>query len=257
MDVSATGAGLPNLDSQSIKALADTLTTAAKLPALSSSTASPPQDSVASSLGNLATPSIQRLLEAVDTLLSQAGLQSVGSAHGSHAAIEARSSAEKSVAQAALLIAASPAGHNRPIPDGLNPHAVLTLANQFIESGQVPGYLRAAELGRVVISWYEGPFPGSMTPPVSPSNRGRAGHAGQSSDGFFAKLKNLWRRAPLLILLIAWLLAGLIPGLIVRMVDVPAFETALPFDIWALGFLVLVAVQFILTIRRSAFRRRY
>ena len=52
---------------------------------------------------------------------------------------------------------------------------------------------------------------------------------------------SLWRRAPLLALLIAWMLLGL--------VVVP-----LSAEFWALGFLALIGFQFVVTIRNRARR---
>jgi hypothetical protein len=58
----------------------------------------------------------------------------------------------------------------------------------------------------------------------------------------------LWRRAPVLVLLIGWLLAGSIVAILSR-------ESSPILTTWALGFPALVALQFILTIR-GVFRRR-
>ena len=52
----------------------------------------------------------------------------------------------------------------------------------------------------------------------------------------------LWRRAPMLVLLSGWLLLGVVP---------------IPFDasLWGIGFLVLVAIQFVIAIRNWPPRR--
>jgi hypothetical protein len=156
---------------------------------------------------------------------------------------DARYAAERSVIKAAHAI--NTAGDRSwAIPAGPDPRNVLALANQFIETGQVANYLRAEELGKLVVSWYDGPLsavPLAAEQSLSPRSRDA--------------LKKLWRRAPLLALLLGWLVTGVAAGVFLRVLSVPFYRTALPFDIWGVGFLVLVCVQFVVTIR-GALRRR-
>ena len=52
----------------------------------------------------------------------------------------------------------------------------------------------------------------------------------------------------MLILLTAWLVAGLAAALWLRL-GATAYETGLVLDVWAMGFLALVVIQFVTTIR--------
>ncbi len=128
---------------------------------------------------------------------------------------EARLDARKTLAIAAPLAALPRMPNETP--------AVLALANQFIETGQYINYVRAGQLGRVVISWSE-------------AESGPEDHAEQNVTHAIRRVAALWTRAPLLVLLMAWLLFGIV---------------LLPLDaeLWAVGFLTLVLLQFVLTLR--------
>jgi hypothetical protein len=78
--------------------------------------------------------------------------------------------------------------------------------------------------------------------------RGWIGFLKQARPPFRA----LWRRAPLLILLLAWLGIGLLFGLIslvARNLVLPAAVIDGGFEVWGLGFLVLVILGFYSRIR--------
>lgn len=100
--------------------------------------------------------------------------------------------------------------------------SVIALAARLIETGQLAGYVRASELCRRL----ERPV---NTRPIQASRKVAVLAAG------------LWRRTPLLVLLIAWLSAGLASLLIVRS------EAAAM--MWGIGFLALVIIQFLVTTR--------
>jgi hypothetical protein len=221
-------------------------------------------DSVSPSLRELMLPAIQQLLQIVEDRLFPAGLQHTDSirtpghpaAEGSYVhpsqalaqsldslAPDARDSATRSVAKAAHAI--EMAGNRGPrMADNPDPRTILALANQFIETGQTPNYLRAAELGRVVLSWYEGPFPRPVGPGTELAGRDRERHLRWRET-----LRKIWLRAPLLILLAGWLLSGAVAGLLLRALSVPASETTGAFNVWAIGFLALVVFQFVVAVR--------
>lgn len=157
---------------------------------------------------------------------------------------EARDIAEKLVTKAAHTIETASV-HSQRIPADLDPRAVITIANQFIATGQLPNYLRAAELGREVLSWYA---EASSAQAVSLSR------PPSLTKQFHTIVARMWRRAPLLVLLTGWLLAGSIAGLVARIISVPDYKTAPAFEVWAVGFLALIVFQFVATIR-GAFRR--
>jgi hypothetical protein len=159
--------------------------------------------------------------------------------------LAARDSAEKLVARGAHMIEMGGL-HSRRIPDGLDPRAVIALANQFIATGQLPNYLRAAEMGRMVIAWSDEVSRGSVGFAARAAARYRRRSLGMRLYGLLARL---WRRTPLLVLLTGWLLSGVFAGLLMKMMDWPDYRTALPFKIWAIGFLALVVLQFVISVR--------
>ena len=243
MHVGAAGGGLPNLDPVLTKALTDALLDATAPLTLSSSPHTHAKaDSVSDSLAELSTPAMVHLLQVVEDRLhihlSKASGENAGSVTP-----DARGAAERSVSKAAHAIETS-VERSRAIPDNLDPRMVLALANQFIEVGSVANYFRAEELGRTVVSWYDGPLPlVAFVPEASPSPRVQRA------------LQKLWRRAPLAVLFLGWLVAGIVGGVFLRLLSVPAYSTAVPFDIWGLGFLLLVVLQFVVTVRGALLRR--
>ncbi|MDP9172099.1 MAG: hypothetical protein M3N54_15885, partial [Acidobacteriota bacterium] len=162
MNVSAAGAGLPGLDPQALRVLTAALANmGAPLPGLIPSS---PEDEVSPSLAELAAPPMQLLLHVVDAMVSQAVVlhaappqalyQTATASYGPDpVTLTARNSAEKFVAKAAHIIETAE-GRTSRVPDNVDPRTVVALANQFIQTGQFPNYLRAAELGRMVVSWY-------------------------------------------------------------------------------------------------------
>ena len=107
--------------------------------------------------------------------------------------------------------------------------SVIATGERFLESGTLLNYVRATELGQSVLTLY----------PVTAKAR--------SGGMDLLWLRAMWRRVPLLVLLAGWFLIGLIGGIISlagRSVTAGAIET------WAVGFLVLVGFQFVVTVRR-------
>lgn len=148
----------------------------------------------------------------------------------------------KSVDKAAEAIV-SGGIHTPHIPENLDPAMVLALATRMIETHQYPNYLRAAELGNTIVTWFEGPIPDvplSRPVRIERVNEIRANRIASTWPATFAKL---WRRAPLLVLLGGWLLIGIAGALLVRGESSPLFTT------WALGFPALIVLQFLLTLR--------
>jgi len=106
--------------------------------------------------------------------------------------------------------------------------SVIATGERFLESGMLLNYVRATELGQSVLALY----------PVKVKAR---------NDVSLRWLGAMWRRVPLLVLLAGWFLIGLIGGIISfagRAVSAGAVE------IWAVGFLVLVGFQFVVTVRK-------
>jgi hypothetical protein len=166
--------------------------------------------------------------------------------------LTARLQAEQTLSAATLAVETAPqrGGHAH----GLHPQDILALARHFFDSGQHINYVRAAELAQMVLAYYPVPVAGvrsagrsnllnealdSLSGAFKPAARTRPPHA-------LHRLKALWRRAPLLILLAGWLSIGLI-GAFISLLAGSASQA--PVEIWATGFLVLVGFQFIVTVR--------
>jgi hypothetical protein len=272
VDVGATGSGSSNPDPQAVGTLATalitTLSNSGSSPVPRSAHSGTKADIAAVSFEQLMAWPMQHLLRVVEDRLfnpemkhaetmqsvKHAGLdgfythpsQSPSLSYGSLLR-DARDSAEKSIAVAARTIDTAGA-HGHRIPDSLDPLNVLALAEGFIQTGQLLNYVRAAELGRVVVSWYDGPLAisGGSAALVSIRDRKKA-----SRVRIQEILKSIWHRAPLLCLLSGWLVAGLVASFFRWLLDVPADRTALAFNAWGLGFLVLVVFQFVVTIRAA------
>jgi hypothetical protein len=120
---------------------------------------------------------------------------------------------------------------------------VLAAAERFAESGQLLNYIRASELSQSVITAYS---PVRMHPRESLFRRGLAGVLGA-----------LWDKVPVLVLLSVWFALGAAAGitaLMIRVSGVPLLSPAAMqegFELWGIGFLALVGVQFCVSIRRT------
>jgi hypothetical protein len=163
-----------------------------------------------------------------------------------HLTQEAKTDAERQIATATLAVSA--ARNPSPQIDGLG---VLTIAERFVESGQLINYFRAAELSQAVMAFY----PAAVVP--LRKSVGEEKSAIVSQRRYAEAVRTLWRRVPMLVLLGAWLAAGLavgIPLVLSRVADVelitPASARVL-FESWGLGFLLLILFQFFFSLRNA------
>ncbi len=143
--------------------------------------------------------------------------------------LTARTEAVRLVEGAQATIAAA-AWH----PHGLDSTEILAVAQRYIESGQLGNYIRAAELGQMVIGRYR------IAPRVRPRRR-----------SFPRFLYGMWRAAPMLALLLAWLIAGLAAFAVSFILRLSPGNVGTGFEIWAVGFLVLVGLQFVIKTARA------
>jgi len=243
----ASSGGLAGLDARALRLLAETLIEeAAREPSRADdrapAPAAPPADRLSVSFDALTAAPLQQLLQTIEQQLfpSSISFENVSAP----AAAEAKDAAMKSVEKATQAI--EHAGVHPPhIAESLDPQTVLALATRMIETQQYANYLRAAELSNTIVTWYEGPLPDvPLARPISirAAEKIRSSRTTASPHKWTQTAARLWRRAPLLVLLVSWLLAGVI----VANISAKA---------WALGFPALVALQFILAIR-GAFRKR-
>jgi hypothetical protein len=153
----------------------------------------------------------------------------------------------------------------------MKPATMVTIANRIFDAGGLPNYVRAAELAQVVIDgsrWAPAvislPPTAANLPPVQLLDAGarlrkmvgQAGSEGLPGGQINEILRRLWLRAPLLIVLLAWLLLGITAGvgsLLWRqwwLETWPASLVAVAFQIWGIGFLALVAFGFYARVRK-------
>jgi hypothetical protein len=148
------------------------------------------------------------------------------------------------------------------------------IANRIFAAGGLPNYARAAELAQVVIDGSRWAPAVIGLPPTAPDPASVQFHdagarlrkmvrqteaEGRAGGRIAATLKRLWGRAPLLIVLLAWLLLGTTGGLVSLLWRQLWVETwpgpvaAIAFQVWGTGFLALVAFGFYARVRNVRF----
>jgi hypothetical protein len=257
-----SSSGLTGLDARALRLLAETLIaetlvegaareagTAREPSRTDDPRALAPADHLTVSFDALTAAPLQHLLQTIEQKLfppSATTLQDVGAP----AVADAKDAAQKSVDRAAQAI--EQGGIHAPrIPENLDPPTVLALATRMIETQQYPNYLRATELSNTIVTWYEGRLPDApIARPISieATEKIRSARSTGGPHKWTQTTARLWRRAPVLVLLLGWLLAGSIVAMI-------ADKSSPLLTTWALGFPALVALQFILTIR-GVWRRK-
>jgi hypothetical protein len=126
--------------------------------------------------------------------------------------------------------------------------ALLTLARRAADSNGYADLHLAARAARLALEAYVPAEPGLH--PDTVRSRGRL--AGFPASRFLAaaatlsaRVRGLWRRYPLLALFLAWFGAGLPAALFFRWL----------LGVWGVGFLVLTAAGFLVSVSRSPGRR--
>jgi len=151
-------------------------------------------------------------------------------------ASSARLNAETQL-EAATLRWRGPESVWQPLPD-LQPATLLLWANRMMEDGGYANYIQLTAFCQAIIDLHPG--------------KTRAARQRAPREPLRSRFGRLWRRAPLLILLLAWLAVGI--GVGVSSALFPERWTAaqvdLFFEIWALGFLALIGLQFYMRVRR-------
>jgi len=172
--------------------------------------------------GLRATPSLIPIQGEVDQLLR-------------HATHEAKNEAERLFATATLAVGAAGA-----YPRELNGPDVLAIAERLAESGQLVNYVRAAELSQAVITSYFEDIPVALP---GAARRDLALHRTVPE-----LMRMLWRKVPLFVLLAGWLALG-----VVGFALLSRSAMQLGFEVWGLGFLALVGLQFYISVRNARF----
>ena len=151
---------------------------------------------------------------------------------------EAKASAERAMGAASELVAA--AGR---APGNLDGRAVLSLAAQMMETGQLVNYVRAEELSQAVMNMYVMAFPElRIQVPHDPF------HEGAESSGLGGGL--LWMMAAWLAVGMAGLAALWLPGPFGLEILVAQSASTLG-TIWGLGMVLLLMVQIAVVVRKA------
>jgi len=154
----------------------------------------------------------------------------------------------------------------------MSPATMAVIANRLLDSGGLVNYVHAAELAQLVIDGSRWVLGDVSLPPAAPQlarveSRDTAQQPGgtvrqaerHTRGKMSARLGVLWLRAPLLILLLSWLLLGVTGGvgfLLWRRFSPetwPGLLVAIAFDVWGTGFLALVAFGFYARVRNVRF----
>ena len=156
------------------------------------------------------------------------------------------------------------------------PETLVGIASRLLESGGHANYIRAADLAQAVIDasrW--APTNTSVSPArpagtaLPPAEEDPLATGGvlpalrQGWNGFRKavprRIRALWLRAPLLILLLSWLALGMVGGVVVLLVRKYQPQSWSPslvnggFELWATGFLALVLFGFYVRVRNVRF----
>jgi hypothetical protein len=166
---------------------------------------------------------------------------------------DARLGAETRLREATEWLQA-PGAADRQIGD-VKASTLLLCASQLTDAGGYANYIHSAGVSEMVLDrqrWApaEAALPSSKRVDVRMRVSGAVPRVRRGAMA--ERLKHLWRRAPLLVLLLGWLALGLFGGsaAVVFRDDWPAAAVALFFEIWALGFLALVGLGFYMRVRR-------
>jgi hypothetical protein len=149
------------------------------------------------------------------------------------------------------------------------PEALLNAAQRLFDTGGYANYVRSADLAQAIVDYSPYLLNYTMNPALPVTLRSRAtddDRPAARSQIFLAwiaartrasmALRTLWMRAPLLILLLAWLALGLVVGPISILLkgfssaDSSASLISAFYEAWGIGFLALVGFGFYAQIRR-------
>ena len=154
----------------------------------------------------------------------------------------------------------------------MKPDTMVLIANRIFDSGGLANYMRAAELAQTVVDgsrW--APALVNLPTAISELTPGKSRYgdkpiAGTAQEtqprkrgGMSALLRSLWLRAPLLILLVSWLILGIAGGcwsVLWRrfwLETWPGSLVEIAFQVWGTGFLALVALGFYAHVRKVRF----
>lgn len=184
----------------------------------------------------------------------------------------ARSTANERIARASLIL--DLAALEKPDASDIAAEAVLRIAGHMALHGEHEHAVRAGEIAQGVIDHYSLVFDpavlGAVPVRISGTARMQKAPAASAAAGqatvieialavrrhVAVRVRRMWVRAPLLVLLLTWLALGLGAGTasqVLRDIGSNIWLPATAFDVWGLGFLGLVGFGFYMRIRRVRF----
>ncbi len=131
------------------------------------------------------------------------------------------------------------------------PQTVLAAANQLYEAGGYVNYIYAAMLAQVVIER------GRVRVAAARAPAAASPRMALLASAFGRRLKAMWARVPLLVMLLAWFVLGLAAIGVAALLhyfepeQYPAAIVNLGFGVWGMGFVALVGFGFWMRIRRE------
>jgi len=163
--------------------------------------------------------------------------------------------AESRLGRATQLLEAAA---SRELPgQELRPEIVIMIAGRFQEAGGYANWIRSAELSQMAINAYAfAPIPAPI--PLAARGRIRSRYADASLGSrrrWAPQIRMLWRRDPLLVLLLAWLALGILGGSASAIwrsgwpQTWPQSLSDMGFDVWGIGFLAQIGLGFYARIR--------
>jgi hypothetical protein len=162
----------------------------------------------------------------------------------------ARVDAESRLGQATHLF--HTAGSGELLRQEIKPEAAILIAGRLLEAGGYANCVRSTEVSQMLINqyaWAPAVTPLPIADPRSLPIRSKNA-SGSLRNQWMPRVKELWRRAPLLILLLVWFVGGGLAGCAFALLR-KFWPQALPeslvtsgFEVWAVGFLALIAFGF-------------
>jgi hypothetical protein len=165
---------------------------------------------------------------------------------------EARLGAETLLREATERLQA-PGAADRQIQN-VKASTLLLCASQLIDAGSYANFIHSARVSEMILDrqrWAPAEAALPLSQRVDARPRVPRATLWVRRGAMTERLKNLWRRAPLLVLLLGWLGLGLFGGSVAAVFrdEWSATAVALFFEIWALGLLALVGFGFYMRVR--------
>lgn len=168
-------------------------------------------------------------------------------------AVAAKAKAETQLAQAVKLMESL--GTKGLVVREIRAENVILIAGRLLDAGGYANFVWSAELSRLVIV--------PLQPRVAHGVRGGSpsgkGIFGATFTAIQSRTRQMWLRAPLLVLLLGWFVVGLGGGVFSALVRnywpavLPASLVADAFELWGVGFLGLIGVALYRSARNVRF----